>query len=183
MDSLNTLKKLQAMLQEANVDCALLEDENSISHLLVYGGNDQKGKEQVLEITSQPVDTGQLLNRDVEERTKTYVKIQLNARYPFKVEEAAVPEVAQFLHFLNLQVEVPGFYLDVLDNIVFYRYIFLFDSDHIPWKIVLSIAGVAIFFQDAFGAAIEQIAEGKKTFVQTLEEIQKTLSKMTPNRE
>lgn len=133
-----------------------------------------------LEITAQPLDAGQMLSQNVNEQTKNYVKIQLNARYPFRVEDGAIPEMAQFLHFLNLQVEVPGFYLDVLENSVFYRYVFLFDSNQIPWKIVLSIAGSAIFFQDVFGGILEQIAKGSKTFTQVLQDIQQTLAKITP---
>lgn len=176
MKILSILKDCQKILMDAQLDCALIEREDSeTAHLLIYAGETPNAKEQVLEISAQALEMGEALSSDGQEGKVTCIRVQLDGHYPYTVVDHAMSEMAQFLHFLNLQVELPGFILDILDNRVVYRHVFLFDSEIIPWKIVLSVAGMIMFFQDAFGTTIEQVAGGKKSFQQVLEDLLRIL--------
>lgn len=153
------LESLKKALDEVGLDSAISDDR-----LIIYKG---------IEISAQEVEMGQALSQD----PKTYVRLQLDARFPFVVEDRALSDVAQFLHFLNMQVEIPGFYLDHTSNAVLYRHVLLSDQEHLPEKIVLSIIGIAMLFQDVFGPPLERLAQGKETFISLLQEVQKTLGR------
>ena len=159
---------LDSILQHA-------DEKTPQERLMVYGGKDSHQRDLHMVLTAQTIEMSQQVSKDSDERAKAYVRIQLDANFPFLVEDMAMAETAQFLHLLNLQVEVPGFYLNYLDNTILYRYVLLADREHIPQKILLSIIGVAMFFQDVFGQALERLAKGQVTFVELLQEIQKSL--------
>jgi hypothetical protein len=181
-DSNTILNAVKEALSNAEIDCALLQPSDPIlfPRLLIYAGNDTQRREHLIEVTSQPIEMAQSLSLSLSQQHHEYSRIQIDASYPFIVNDLATSEVAQFLHFLNLQIEVPGFYLNHLDNIILYRHVLLCDNNHLPIKIILSLIGIAMFFQDAFSPTLERISNGKITFAELLEEIQQVLAKITP---
>lgn len=149
------------------IDSTVVPANVVITHprLVVHIGNDASNRERVIEVTAQTTETG-------ESPAKAYVRIQLDSKFPFTVEDVALSDVSQFLHFLNLQLEVPGFYLDLFTNTIIYRYVLLADSGHIPEKMILSMVGIVLFLQDVFGGPFERLATNKVTLPELLREIQ-----------
>lgn len=183
MENRLILENLQQWLIQADLDCSIQEVEKPFSQpcLMIYGGNDSKNREQLIEITVQSIPLNPEVSSDAEEGEQ-YSRLQMDAPFPFAVQDLAMSEVAQFLHFLNLQIELPGFYLSYVDKIIVYRYILFCSQKNFPKEIILSILGSILFFQDIFGPPLEKLAEGQVTFVALLEEISEHFTKATTEK-
>lgn len=168
MDSREILESIKKELSHEGVDCFLQQDdEGAETRLVVYNGTHQE-RVQVLQLTARPAAMG---------GDNTCFSVQLDAVFPFAVRDAAIIDVSQFLHFLNLQLEVPGFYFDHLNHAILYRYVLFIEQGHIPRKIILSLIGNVIFFQDVFGSSLERLAKAEVTFVDLMQEIHDALAK------
>lgn len=165
------LHSLKEELTNQGLDCVVHSStEFPQRTLLVYTGSDPANRVQLLQIKVQ--------SKMQSKETEDYASIHIDAFFPFIVQDLAMQEVAQFLHFLNLQIEIPGFCLNYLDNKILYRYVLLSESQHIPQKIIVALVGIAMLFQDVFGQVLERLAKGEVSFVGVMEEIEKVLSKM-----
>lgn len=171
MDYEKILHSVKEDLTKEGLDCIVRSStEFPQKTLLVYTGSDLNQRVQLLEIKIQ--------SREQVKETEDYTSIQIDAFFPFVVQDFSMQDVAQFLHFLNLQIEIPGFCLNYLDNKILYRYVLLSESEHIPKKIIVSLVGTAMFFQDVFGQVLERLAKGEISFVGVMEEIERLLSKV-----
>lgn len=179
-----TLELIKAELEGLGLDCEIEKNQDETtppyvpSRLVVFGGIDSKNREQKMIITEQAIETGNELSTNPNERNRRYVRIQLDAPFPFAVKDTALADVSQFLHFLDLQIELPGFYLNYFDNTILYRCVHIADIEHVPIKVIVSILGIVMFLQDAFGGSLERLANGEVTFVELLQEIQKLYGEM-----
>lgn len=165
-DILETIKN---ELTKEGLDSFIQREEENFPKLLIYTGSNQE-KTQVIEIVAQNTDVASAIG---------CLNLQLNAVFPFTVKESATTDVAQFLHFLNLQLEVPGLFLNLLDQTIVYRYVFLAEPGHVPTKNIMSLIGLAMFYQDVFGQVLEKLSKDEVTFVGLMEEIQGILEKAT----
>lgn len=168
------LLDIQTHVKEAGLDAVLLplDDGSGLEKVIVYGGKDGKDRLQLIEITSAGTEGPKGL-KDVP--IQPSFRIQIDACFPFTIADAALSDVAQFLHFINLQVELPGFYLDHLNDRILYRYVHLMEGDKPPKQLVLAVIGIALFLQDVFGQTFERLATGQATFPSLMEEIKKSL--------
>jgi hypothetical protein len=165
------LHSLKEELMKEGLDCVIRPpSEYPQRTLLVYTGSDAQNRVQLLEIKIQ--------SRVQSKKTEDYTSVQIDTFFPFVVKDLSMQDVAQFLHFLNLQIEIPGFCLNYTDNKVLYRHVLLSESQHIPKKIIISLVGISMFFQDVFGQVLERMAKGEISFIGVLEEIEGVLSKL-----
>lgn len=180
MDCDKILLSIKEDLTGQGVDCVFVPIDDLLHNkLLIYTGENKKKLTQLIEIKVQTSEVNQAI---ADGSGHDYASFQLDAFFPLVVDDLAMSEVAQFLHFLNFQVEVPGFYLNYIDKTIVYRYVLLSESDHVPKKILLSLVGIAMFFQDVFGQTLERLATGEVTFIQMMEEIQKILEKVNTSK-
>lgn len=169
MDYKRILQAIKEDLTKEGLDCAIQEEHDMLqTRLLIYSGDDQKKRTQMITIKVQ-AKAGDLTQ--LKQAGHDCVSFQLETCFPFTVDDYSLSDVAQFLHFLNLQVEVPGFYLNYIDNTIIYRYVLLSENQHIPKKILISLVGMVMLFQDLFGQILERLASGKVSFVELLKEI------------
>lgn len=177
MNNNKILQSIKEDLEKEGLDC-FIECFDSLlpKKLLIYTGEDTKKRTQLIEIKVYVTELQQKFSQDTP---NAVLSVQIDAFFPFIVEDVAMPDVAQFLHFLNLQVEVPGFYLNYLDNKILYRHVLLSENDHVPKRIVMSLIGLSIFFQDVFGETLERLAGGQASFIDLMQEIQQVLAKAT----
>lgn len=172
-------KILQAIkndLEKENLDC-FIEPFDAVlpKRLLIYTGEDKKQRTQIIEIKVLAPEFQQtILPND------SPTILQFDLLFPFIVQDNAMSDVAQFLHFLNLQVDVPGFHLDYLNNHILYRYVHFLENDHLSSKILISLVGRFMIFQDIFAQTLERLAEGKVSFLEIMREIQEMLDKAFP---
>lgn len=168
MDSREILESIKKDLECERIDCFIQQEGETVdARLLIYAGENQD-KMQLLGITARATEIGE---------NESLASLQLEAFFPFVVKDNAVIDVSQFLHFLNLQLEVPGFYFNHLDHTIGYRYVLFAEPTHIPKKILLFLIGLSIFFQDVFSQTLERLAKGEVTFVDLMQEVHDVLAK------
>lgn len=174
MDYNKILHTLKEELAAEGLDCVIQSiDDLQQASLLIYSGEDQLNRSRLIRIKVQTKEQDQFAKQPAEE----FACFQFDASFPFVVEDLSMMEVAQFLHFLNLQVEIPGFYLNYLDNTILYRYVLLSEGEHIPKKTILALVGIAMFFQDVFGQTLERLGKGEVTFPDIMKEVKDTIAK------
>lgn len=174
MDYKTILQIVKEDLSKEGLDCAI-QDEKDMQHtkLLVYSGTDSKNRTTLVTVNVQ-ANPGESLQ--LKQTGQDCVSFQIEASFPFLVDEYSMNDVAQYLNFLNSQVEIPGFFLNYLDGTIVYRYILLSENHHIPKKILTSLIGMAMLFQDLFGQTLEKLAKGQISFVDLMQEIADALS-------
>jgi hypothetical protein len=176
MDNDKILQSIKEELTNEGLDCVVQNSEElPEASLIIYTGSDRDRRTQLIEIKVQTTQVDPSFSKNA---VSNCVSFQLNAFFPFVVTDLAMSDVAQFLHFLNFQVEIPGFYLNYINNTILYRYVLLSENEHIPKKILISLVGIAMFFQDVFGTTLERLAKGEVTFVTLMQEIQEILAKV-----
>ncbi|MEI8365607.1 MAG: hypothetical protein WCF65_04230 [Parachlamydiaceae bacterium] len=179
-----TLELIKTELEILGLNCLVEKSgeegypSTAPSRLLIFAGFDSKNRQRKITITEDAIETGSELSPNPEERNRRYVRMQLDAPFPFTVKDTAMADVAQFLHFLDLQIELPGFYLNHFENVVLYRSVHITNVEHVPLKIYVSILGVILFCLDTFGPSIERLASEEISFVDLLQELQKMLGEM-----
>jgi hypothetical protein len=166
MENNHILESIKEELRREGVDSFIQRDE-LVSRLLVYAGSDQE-KTQLIEIMVQNAEITSAIG---------CLSLQFKVSFPFVVKDTAVVDVTQFLHFLNLQLEIPGLFFNHLDNTIVYRYVLLAEEGHLPKKVMMSLIGISMFIQDVFGQVLERLSLGEVSFVELLKEVQKVLEK------
>lgn len=163
------LKHVLTLLQEENRDAAIIggEEGSSQERLLLFLGNDEKGRERVLEITAQD----QELGTAVKEEVPNLARVQFQVLFPFKMDERSAKEVGGLLCYLNRQLEMPGLEMSEIDDQIFYRYILLTTHEELNKTLVVAIIGVILFILQVYADLIEAVASGSMTFNHVLEKI------------
>lgn len=168
---------IQATLDKAGLDVLHqpMQGDSLVERLVVFGGRDRDDRAHVIEISISGSAAVEKKVGKEELDLDPALRVQIDSAFTFPMTDIAYADMAQFLHFINLQIELPGFYLDHLNEKVIYRYVLLFEGETIPKKTLLSLIGVVLFLQDVFGQTLERLASGKVTFVELMEELEKSL--------
>lgn len=175
MDYKTILQAIKEELIKEGLDCTIQEGKDMLqTSLLIYSGVDSENRTQIISIKAQANEGEAFL---LKQTGRDCVCFQLEACFPFIVDDYSMSDVAQFLHFMNLQVEIPGFYLNYIDNTILYRYVLLSEEHHIPKKIILSLIGMTMLFQDIFNKIFERLAKGQVSFVDLMKEISEVVKK------
>lgn len=178
MPTQDTLEFLKDHFRQAELESEIVEldDDSKQRRLLVYLGTDQHERGVTMQVTAQELALGGELFTAATDK-HAFVRLQFDVPYAFAVKDEALLDVAQFLHFLNLQIELPGFYLDQLDNRILYRYVWLCKRGKVYPQLATNIVGMAMFFQGAFESVLDRLASGQETYLSLLEELMRTLNK------
>jgi len=172
------LLSLKEGLTLEGLDCVIQSvDDLQETSLLIYSGTDHAKRDRLIRIKTQAKIKSDIVANQPEEKLTSF---QLDAFFPFIVEDLAMMEIAQFLHFLNLQIEIPGFYLNYVDNTILYRYVLLSQGEHIPQKIIMALVGIVMLFQDVFGQVFERLAKGEVSFANIMQEVSDILAQVKP---
>jgi len=157
------LRKFEKLLTQEKYDVALekASDEIPYDRLLVFLGHDYKERGRTLEVISIEQIT------DLEE--PTYAKVQFQVPFPFRIEPATAQQVGSVLHFINRQLELPGFEMDEVDDLLFFRYVWVTKS--VDETLFKSLLGIIMMQLELFTETIERVATGSVTFNDLLEEV------------
>lgn len=97
--------------------------------------------------------------------------LQIIAYLPFEIRPQSVPEVARLLHYLNKELDIPGFGMDEPHELLFYRTIVpckRAEFDEELFDIYLSTLKVAC---DTFMGAIAMIGSGASSFEEAIQKM------------
>lgn len=169
----NILKHLEGLLNAEGMDASLIssDDESPQDRILVFLGNDQQGREQILEITAQDQELGQSLKGEISQDEPHLARVQFQVLLPFQLKAAASKDVAGLLCYLNRQMELPGLEMNEVDDSLFYRHVLLTTHENLNKTLVVSIVGIIMFILKLYSELIEKVASGKMTFNNVLEKV------------
>ncbi len=106
--------------------------------------------------------------------------LQLLVFIPCKLQDKTLSDVCRLLHMFNKELDIPGFGLDEVAGVVFFRCMVPGHDGEIPEDTVLSFLQTLKTVCNSFSPAVEAMAAGAITFDQMLakaKEAQKNLEK------
>lgn len=162
------LHRFQRFLNADKFDYSLEEATEEIPYerLLLFIGSDTKERGRVVEITA----TEQLFSLENKELPR-YWRVQFLFTFPFKMEPEAAQQVGSLLHFLNRQIDLPGFEMSEIDDLITYRHALLVHDKGIDKRVFQGTLGMMMLVLDLFGDTIERVATGEMTFDELLQSI------------
>lgn len=161
-------------LKEEGLDCAIFDgdDNNPKPRLLVYLGNDEQGRERVMEIIAdeQLLPTGLKDLEHAQVRSGIY-RLQIQSNLPFEFQPQCAADIASTINYVNGMLELPGFWSDELNRRVFYRNVQLLGGGGFDKNILLGIVGMHQMVLELFGVLLEKVGSGETTYFAVLEDI------------
>lgn len=96
--------------------------------------------------------------------------LQIVAYLPYQLPKKTFPEVARMLHMLNKELDMPGFGMDELEQLIFYRCVIPSLDRKIDTRLLNMYLGTTRLACDTFIHAIGMIVSGTTTVDQVLNE-------------
>lgn len=90
--------------------------------------------------------------------------LQIVAFLPCDLRKEAVSDIARLLHFLNVQVDMPGFCIDERSKTIFYRYMLPVKDKQLDSTVLQNLIGSAEMACKTFLPLIGTVAAGFVTF-------------------
>lgn len=94
--------------------------------------------------------------------------IQLLMFIPSQLNTQKSGDVARLLHFLNKEMDVPGFGLDENNKVFFYRFVIATSNKEIEESTVVSTVNAARVACETFATTIQAVNQGKLRFEEVL---------------
>lgn len=98
--------------------------------------------------------------------------LQMLAFIPCKLEKHVVSDMARLLHLLNKELDVPGFGMDEIAGVVFYRIMLPTPKKKIDSELVVAFLKTVEHVCQMFAAPIEAVGFGQATLEDILKKAQ-----------
>ncbi len=172
----NLLLFLQRLLKENDKPSKLEKAKGEIlnDRLLVALGNMDEGQEGVMEITEYLPSVQETPTQDA------LLMIQFQYVLDVNVTPDTFNQVSSALHFFNRMIHCPGFELDELNNKILYRYMWFINKKGIDSLLLLQVLGNLHVCYKMFSPYIKEIAQGKYTLEDILEQVASLAPKPKP---
>lgn len=141
-------------------------DEIPFPSLVLFLGNDLKGRERTIEIMLK-----EQLDFPTQESDLASKQYTLHFRYifPFEPSEENLIDTIRLVSYLNYNFEVPGLEIDEVTNRLQYRYVSFGLMNNPSLDTAYSIVGVLVMFIELFSEPLEMVASGKMSMNELLE--------------
>ncbi len=161
--------RIKKILENEQFDCSNHHPDDLSDDLIVDLGNDKLERERILEISCRPLQFS--VHGVTAQQTDHSFNIQFIVRLPYKVQDLAATQLSSLLHFINHNIDWPGFDFDEVNNKVAYRYIWITKDSAVDAPLLMNIVASVILCLDLFGETIEEVALGHATFDEVLQKI------------
>jgi hypothetical protein len=101
------------------------------------------------------------------------VLIQLLLIIPTELKNSAVNDTARLLHLLNKELDIPGFGMDEIEKLIYYRMMLPTSDQKIPETILDTFFKAIHAICEGFSPAIFAVASGDVKFEEILEKARK----------
>lgn len=170
MTAKDLLQKMHAWLTEESFSNQISEKEDIFPFIMLLLGPDQKERVRSLQLTPRFQETLETLKSD---KGPQIVSLEFSSELPFPVKEEAAKDSASLLHFININLYMPGFILNEADGKIIFRHINYSLDSGIDKKILIGVVGLILLYLDLYGLSIEEVSSGKKSFNEVLEDVVK----------
>ena len=165
------LQTMHVWLTEETFSNQISNKEGVPPFILTILGPDEKERERTLKLSPRLQETGEALTKNP---SPAIISLEFLHELPFSVKEEAAKDVASLLHFINNDLYLPGFHLNEAEGKVSFRH-FNYSGIHgIDKKLLIGVTGLILLYLDLYSNIIEDVATGKRSFNEVLEEIVKT---------
>lgn len=161
------LKEMHAWLNEEHFTNKINKGEDAPPFITALLGPDKEGRERTLTIRPLLQETGQRLTGSKE----TIVSLEFSMEMPFKLDSKAEKDMASLLHFLNGELYLPGFHLEEAYQKILFRHVNFSLITGIDKKVLIGLTGLILLYLDLYARVIEDVATGKKTFNDVIDEV------------
>lgn len=167
---------IKSLLEKTNFKCEILpaSDKIPVDQLIVDLGPDEQDRVRLLVIRTAVQDlSSQDFLLGTTSPIRKYQEIQLHVVLPFLVNMENIPDTARLILLFNKGIELPGFELSEIDQIVVFRHAFVAPEDDLDERILLSLVGMIQVLLQTFAQTLEAVATGKETLLGVLENARK----------
>lgn len=173
------LSHMQQLLEENGQICTLVKSsaEFPYDHLLLLMTIQQDKPEELLEIAAYPQQFPAALTKKAV--ADTYYLIQFQYKFPLQVPAAHFEQVSSSLHFFNRLLHCPGFELDELKDQILYRYSWFIKASGLDDLLLRQVIGSIQLSLALFSSYIQDIANGRQTLEQVLEQVIESAKKQS----
>ncbi len=157
----SNLEAVESALTKHGFACQLAEQTNEIPYhrVNVSFGKDDKGRERVAVIRADsfPMTPDPLGH---ESALGEQVFLHVFVAFPFLMKPEAAGELSRLLMYFNKPLEMPGFGVDEINKIVFYRYSLVCVGGIIKRRPLVAMIGTIMLLVDSLTSQIEAVASG-----------------------
>lgn len=108
--------------------------------------------------------------------------LQLLVFIPTQLSPSTVPDTARLLHILNKEVDMPGFGMDEMANVVFYRLMIPLHKKHVDEDLFMTYLKAAQNICELFSLPVEAVANGNATLNEILEKVRQAEQEQQNNK-
>ncbi len=98
--------------------------------------------------------------------------LQLLAFMPGTMKEEAAADTGRLLHYINKELDIPGFGMDEASKVVFYRIMLPTPDKKLDEKMLKTYLGIVKPVCETFAPAVMSVAIGNLTFKEILKKLQ-----------
>ncbi|MDP1834643.1 MAG: hypothetical protein Q8K75_01825 [Chlamydiales bacterium] len=141
------------------------DESVTYSRIIIDLGKDYKERPLVMELKiNSYLLPAELKNADdAEDHLEEEQIFQLLVVLPFLVEPRMIGEVARLLLLLNKPLDLPGFGLDEVTRLTYFRHSLLTKKGHLSPRVMLAMVGTIAFLVESLMPQIELVANGSST--------------------
>lgn len=99
--------------------------------------------------------------------------MQLIVFFPYQIEEKIVPEIARLLHLLNKELDIPGFGMDEIDGVAYFRIMMNLQNQEVDEELLKKYIESAKLACKTFGPTVEAVVVGATTVDTLIKNAQK----------
>jgi len=169
LKALNTFFKSQGMVCE-KVNAS---EKSPFDYLFVHMGEEKNNDHLLLQIRLSKQIIEQDNHMEFPLNPKGYTHLQFTWPIKIALKDEAISDLSRLIQLVNLTSNLPGFEFSEIDKALFYRYTMIIAGEEIDPYVLITVIGTIILFITAFTDYLVDVASGKKTFLQVVEEIKK----------
>lgn len=170
------LRQLEPEIQKAGYKTIYLpvDDDNRLEQLNVKLPDDEQGREYYAELafasaTRAAMRASGELAADSADDPVDY--LQFYVSLPFTLTPRLLPEVAQVVVYLNVQLPLVGFGVNKDQERVYFRHMMMTEGQNASLPLVLEALDVIEFLITEFGDTLEAVASGSQSLEQALSQL------------
>lgn len=164
------LQNMHNWLREEYFQNSIYQDGGTPPFIIADLGKDPQDRNRFLRILPLFQETLNVLKKDQSD-LGSLVSLDFSSELPFFCKPEAAKDLASLLFFINKEIQLSGFSFDEADGKILFRHINYCPEKGIDQRLMIGLTGLILLYIDLYSQAIEEIASGKKTFNETMEEL------------
>lgn len=170
MSADSLLENMHQWLIEGFFQSKIYNEADTPPFIVANFGKDPQGRNRFLRIVPLFQESLNALRKD-QDKMGSIVSTEFSSELPFSFKPEMAKDVASLLHFINNEIQLPGFSLDEAGGKIVFRHLNYCPEKGMDHRLMIGLVGLILLYIDLYSQSIEEIASGKKTFIGAMEEL------------